>query len=60
MQKTIDTPAALELAMQELDMQELEGMDAPGWWDSFLVSFAVSAGVSVTYGSLVLTSVVAT
>ncbi|MCX5398985.1 MULTISPECIES: daptide-type RiPP [unclassified Streptomyces] len=50
--------SALELAMQELDMEELEGMDAPDWWNSFLVSFGVSAAVSTTYASLVITSVV--
>jgi hypothetical protein len=55
-----NTNPALELAMQELDMEELEGMEAPDWWNSFLASFAVSAGVSATYSSLVLTSVVAT
>ncbi|WP_186785416.1 daptide-type RiPP [Streptomyces misionensis] len=52
--------SALELSMQELEMEELEGMEAPDWWNSFLVSFGVSAGVSATYSSLVITSVVAT
>ena len=42
-----DMAAAAELGMQELDMQELEGLDAPDWWSSFMASFAVSAGVSV-------------
>jgi len=52
-----DMPA-LELAMQELDMHELEGMDAPDWWSSFLATFGVSAGVGTVYATLVVTSVV--
>ncbi|MBP2708350.1 hypothetical protein JOL79_31685 [Microbispora sp. RL4-1S] len=52
------TVPALELAMQELDMQPLEGMDAPDWWTSFTVSFGVSAGVSTVYATLVVTTVV--
>ncbi|GAA2445458.1 daptide-type RiPP [Streptomyces glaucus] len=51
---------ALELAMQELAMEELEGMEAPDWWDSFVASFAVSAGVSAAYSTVAVTSVIAT
>ncbi|WP_198533215.1 MULTISPECIES: daptide-type RiPP [unclassified Streptomyces] len=51
---------SLELAMQELDMEELEGMEAPDWWSSFLASFAVSAGVSAAYSTIAVTSVIAT
>ncbi len=51
---------ALELAMQELDMHELEGMDAPDWWTSFLATFGVSVGVGTVYATLVVTSVVVT
>jgi hypothetical protein len=49
---------SLELAMQELDMHELEEMDAPDWWSSFLATFAVSAGVGTVYATLVVTTVV--
>jgi hypothetical protein len=36
-----------ELAMQELDAQELEGLDAPDWWNSWMNGVALSAAVSV-------------
>ncbi|MCM3883390.1 daptide-type RiPP [Frankia sp. R82] len=51
---------ALELSMQELNMEELEGMEAPDWWNSFLASFAVSAGVSTAYSAISVTSVIVT
>jgi len=51
---------AFELAMQELDIQPLEGLDAPDWWTSFVASFAVSASVSAAYStvSIVTASIV--
>ncbi|MDX3387418.1 daptide-type RiPP [Streptomyces niveiscabiei] len=55
-----NTNPALELAMQELAMEELEGMEAPDWWDSFLASAAISAGVSTAYSTIAVTSVIAT
>ncbi|MER7487794.1 hypothetical protein ABTY20_18180 [Streptomyces sp. NPDC126497] len=55
-----DNNSALELAMQELAMEELEGMEAPDWWDSFLASTAISAGVSAAYSTIAVTSVIAT
>ena len=53
-------PSAFELAMQELEIQPLEGLEAPDWWSSFVASFAVSAGVSAAYSTIAVTSVIAT
>jgi len=33
----------------ELDMQELESLDAPGWWTSFVQSVVVSAATVAVY-----------
>ncbi|MBP2708351.1 hypothetical protein JOL79_31690 [Microbispora sp. RL4-1S] len=49
MNESIKTLAPLELAMQELDMQELEPLDAPVDWSeivSFISGFSVGGAVS--------------
>jgi len=33
----------------ELDMQELESLDAPGWWSSFVDSVVVTAATVAVY-----------
>ncbi|MFI1045620.1 daptide-type RiPP [Streptomyces griseoruber] len=35
----------------ELGMQELEAMDAPGWWTAIGVSAGVVVSASAAYGS---------
>lgn len=33
----------------ELEMQELESLDAPGWWSSFVDSVVVTAATVAVY-----------
>lgn len=40
-------------ALPELEMQELEAMDAPGWWTGF------QEGVKITIASLVFSAATA-
>ena len=40
------------LAPLELDMQELESMDAPGFWDNFKDGVLASLAVSAIYGGV--------
>ena len=40
------------LAPLELDMQELEPMDAPGFWSNFKDGVLVSLAVSAIYGGV--------
>ncbi|MCG7416910.1 MULTISPECIES: daptide-type RiPP [Microbacterium] len=40
----------------ELAMQELEPMEAPGWWTAAGVAAGVIASASAAYGSYVLTA----
>ncbi|MFK4070831.1 daptide-type RiPP [Streptomyces sp. NPDC029674] len=38
----------------ELDMQELEAMEAPGVWDNFKEGVTVSVAVSGVYGAVAI------
>lgn len=38
-----------ELEFMELDMQELESLDAPGFWRSFVDSVVVTAATVAVY-----------
>ena len=50
-----NTTAALELGMQELDVQELEALDAPfGWSDALSFVSGLSAGGGASYVASVL------
>ena len=40
----------------EIAMQELEPMEAPGWWTAAGVAAGVIASASAAYGSYVLTA----
>ncbi len=40
----------------ELGMQELEAMEAPGWWTAIGVSAGIVVSASVAYGSYALTA----
>lgn len=43
-----------QLVFNELDMQELEPMDAPGWWSGF------KEGTKITIATLVFSAATAT
>lgn len=42
--------------MLELAMQELEPMEAPGWWTAIGVGAGIVASASAAYGSYALTA----
>lgn len=42
--------------MLELAMQELEPMEAPGWWTAIGVSVGVVVTATAAYGTYVLTA----
>lgn len=44
----------------ELDMQELEPMEAPGWWTAAGVVAGVIVSASVAYGSYALSAAIVT
>lgn len=44
----------------ELDMQELEPMEAPGWWTAAGISAGVIVSASAAYGSWALSVAIVT
>lgn len=51
-----------EMLMPELElgMQELEAMEAPGWWTAVGVSAGVVVSASVAYGSWAVSAAIVT
>lgn len=45
-----------EIAALELGLQELETLDAPGWWTGIGVSVGVTAASAAAYGGWALTA----
>ncbi len=45
----------LDMSALELDMQELEAMEAPGFWSNFKDGVTVSVAVSAIYGGVAVT-----
>ncbi|MFB9627930.1 daptide-type RiPP [Nonomuraea helvata] len=52
------TAEALDLFPLELGMQELEPMDAPGFWSGFKIGVTIS-GVALSFGGAVFGGTVA-